>query len=209
MVCGPLVGAAIFGDRSRADSSSLNEFRRGLVAGASGKRKVVNDVLVIGGGVVGLAVARQCAVMGASVLLVEKEDALAAGASSGNSGLGVSGYDAPAGSLEQKCLRRSIQIHPNLYRSFGLSYEHARKCGSLVVAWTPEQLAELPGMLEDGRQSGDTEAAMLTQEELREIEPALSHAALGAVLFPREAIVEPWLVPMGYAESARLHGKNP
>lgn len=48
------------------------------------KDKCIADVIVIGGGVVGLAVARECAVRGASVILVEKEDALAAGASSGN-----------------------------------------------------------------------------------------------------------------------------
>ena len=57
------------------------------------------------------------------------------------------------------------------------------------------------------RLAGDTEAVILSQEELREMEPALSHEALGAVFCPREAVVEPWLVPMGYAESARLHGK--
>ena len=38
------------------------------------------------------------------------------------------------------------------------------------------------------------------------MEPSLSHAALGAVYCPYEAVVEPWLVPMGYAENARLHG---
>ena len=38
------------------------------------------------------------------------------------------------------------------------------------------------------------------------MEPSLSHQALGAVFCPHEAVVEPWLVPMGYAESARLNG---
>jgi L-2-hydroxyglutarate oxidase LhgO len=141
-------------------------------------------------------------------VLLEKEDALAAGASSGNSGLGCTGYDAPVGSLERRLLRRSIQLHPNLYRSFGMSYDHVRKSGSLVVAWTPEQLAKLPAVLDENREAGDTEAVMLSPEELREMEPALSHAALGAVFCPREAVVEPWLVPMGYAESARLHGAD-
>ena len=89
-------------------------------AGAAGASSPF-DVAVIGGGVVGLAVARECAVRGASVVLLEREDALAAGASSGNSGLGCTGYDAPVGSLERRLLRRSIARHPQLYRSFGLS----------------------------------------------------------------------------------------
>ena len=59
------------------------------------------DILVIGGGIVGLAVALECAARGASVVLLEAEDALAAEASSGNSGLGCTGYDAPIGTLER------------------------------------------------------------------------------------------------------------
>ena len=96
--------------------------------------------------------------------------------------------------------------HPELMRSFGLSYDHVRKCGSLVVAWSDEQLAGLEGVLAENREAGDSEARLLSADELRDLEPALSPAALGAVFCPREAVVEPWLVAHGYAESARLHG---
>ena len=173
---------------------------------ASSAREEPFDACVVGGGVVGLAVARECAVRGARVCVVEKEESLASGASSGNSGLGCTGYDAPVGSLERQLLRRSIQRHQHLYRSFGLSHDHVRKCGSLVVAWTPEQLAELVHIIAENREGGDEEATLLTQNELRELEPALSRDAMGAVLCPYEAVVEPWLVPIAYAESARLHG---
>jgi glycerol-3-phosphate dehydrogenase len=164
------------------------------------------DVAVIGGGVVGLAVAREMAVRGRSVVLLEREDAPAAGASSGNSGIGCTGYDAPVGSLERRLLRRAIQLHPALLRSFGMSYEHVRKCGSLVVAWTPEELAKLPSIVAENFEAGDTEAVQLSAAELHELEPSLSTKALGAVLCPREAIVEPWLVPAGYAHSATING---
>lgn len=164
------------------------------------------DVAVIGGGVVGLAVAREMAVRGRRVVLLEREDAVAAAASSGNSGIGCTGYDAPVGTLERRLLRRAIQLHPALLRSFGMSYEHVRKCGSLVVAWTPEELAKLPNILAENLEAGDTEAVQLSAAEVHELEPALSTEALGAVLCPREAVVEPWLVPAGYAHSAKLNG---
>lgn len=107
------------------------------------------DVGVIGGGVVGLSVARECAVRGYRVVLLEREDVVSAAASSGNSGLGCTGYDAPVGSLERQLLRRSIQLHPTLYRSFGLSYvrrtrenddidefTHVRRCtGTRAKVW--------------------------------------------------------------------------
>ena len=57
-----------------------------------------------------------------------RDRCVAAGAAtSGNSGLGCTGYDAPVGSLERRLLRRAIRLHPNLYRSFGLSYAHVQK----------------------------------------------------------------------------------
>jgi glycerol-3-phosphate dehydrogenase len=124
----------------------------------------------------------------------------------GSSGLGHTGYDAPVNSLERRLLRRSIQLHPQLYRSMGLSYEHIKKCGSIVVAWTPEELAKLPGVVQENELAGDDDARLLSQQELRELEPALSHAALGGVLLPREAVVEPWLVPVAYANAAMSHG---
>lgn len=166
------------------------------------------DAVIIGGGVVGLSVARELAVAGQKVAVLEKEQALVTGASGSNSGLGCTGYDAPTGSLERKLLRRSIQRHPNLYRSLGLSYEHVSKSGSLVVAWTPEELKALPRILEENHEIGDGEAKLLSQEELRKLEPALSNKALGAVYVPREMIAEPWLVPIAFAESARLHGAD-
>lgn len=138
--------------------------------------------------------------------VVEREDSVAAGASSGNSGLGCTGYDAPVGSLERRLLRRSIRIHQNLYRSFGLSREHVNKCGSLVVAWTPEELEKLKGVMQENVDAGDTDVELLSVDELREMEPSLSRDALGAVFLPHEAVVEPWLVPMAYAESARRLG---
>lgn len=165
------------------------------------------DIVIIGAGVVGLAVAQSCAIQtNASILVVDKEDVVAAGVSARNSGLGCTGYDAPVGSLERNLLRRSIRRHQNLYRSFGLSSNHVRKCGSLVVAWNENELAKLPSILEENREAGDIDAVLLNQEELRQLEPNLSHQALGAVYCPYESVVEPWLVPMGYAESARLNG---
>jgi glycerol-3-phosphate dehydrogenase len=165
------------------------------------------DLVVIGGGVVGLSVARSCAIQtNASILLIEKGDVVTSGVSARNSGLGCTGYDAPIGSLERRLLRRSIRRHQNLYRSFGLTHNHVRKCGSLVVAWNETELKKLPEILQENRVAGDLEAKLLTQEELQEFEPNISKRALGAVYCPYESVVEPWLVPMGYAESARLNG---
>jgi glycerol-3-phosphate dehydrogenase len=169
------------------------------------------DVAVIGGGVVGCAVARAAAVSGHSVVVYEREDSVAAGAaSSGNSGLGHTGYDAPDGSLEQRLLRRSISLHQALFRSLGLRQHHAGGCprsaGSLVVAWSLDEVDTLRKVLEENHRSGDREVRWVEQPELGVLEPALAHTALAAVHCPHEVVVEPWLVPVAYAENAMRHG---
>ena len=63
-------------------------------------------------------------------------------------------------------------------------------------------------ILADNQRAGDEDARFVSRAELRELEPALGPGALGAVLCPHEAVVEPWLVPLGYAESARLNGAH-
>eukprot|EP01084_Bolivina_argentea_P062276 113867_1 len=167
------------------------------------------DVIVIGGGIVGLSVCRQLLLHNQKVILLEKENNLGASpATSGNSGLGCTGYDAPQGSLERQLLRRSIQLHPQLYKSFGLSYDHVNKCGSLVVAWTENEYEKLPKILEENYEIGDTEAQLLSKEELLEIESSLSSDVCGAIYVPREVISEPWLVAMGYAQSCKNNGAH-
>ena len=99
-----------------------------------------------------------------------------------------------------------FSLPPSL--SFGLSHDHVRKTGSLVVAWTASQLSQLPAVLKANADAGDTSAVLLSRAELLELEPALSAQALGGVYCPREAVVEPFLVPICYASSAIANGAD-
>jgi len=83
----------------RAGNGRRDRWRRPFTAAPAASYHVY-DAVVVGGGVVGLSVLRELAVHGHSVALIEKEEHLVAGAaSSGNSGIGCTGYDAPAGSV--------------------------------------------------------------------------------------------------------------
>jgi glycerol-3-phosphate dehydrogenase len=156
-----------------------------------------------------LAVLRELAVLGKRVALVEKEEHLVAGAaSSGNSGVGCTGYDAPAGSLERALLRRAIQRHPELMRTLGLSYQHVNKCGALVVARSPVEQPGLAEVVRANASAGDTEAHQISRHELLQREPSLAPDVEGAVVVPREVVVEPWLIPIAYAQAALAHGAD-
>ena len=148
------------------------------------------DIVIIGGGLSGLSSALHLSLIARApprILVVESLwGAGSSPASSGNSGLGHTGYDAPVGSLERRLLRRSIEIHPTLYRAMGLSIDrgHVNKSGGSVVRGGAKELAKV---LEENHQAGDLEA---TIED-------------GQVHCPREAVVEPFLVSAGYAEMVR------
>jgi glycerol-3-phosphate dehydrogenase len=77
--------------------------------------------------------------------------------------------------------------------------------GAVVVAWDEEQLRKLPAIAAHSMHNG-VSATILSQTELRRLEPKLSESALGAVHIPDEAIIDPWSAPLGYVRQAILHG---
>ncbi|OQR86342.1 FAD-dependent oxidoreductase [Achlya hypogyna] len=161
------------------------------------------DVVVVGGGVVGTAIFRELSLRGYSAVLLEKNAHLASGASSGNSGIACTGYDAPRGSLEQRCIRRSIQLNAKVHADLGLP---SNPSGSLVVAWTAEELIKLPAIVSLNHELGDTDVKIVDAKALYELEPDLAPGALGAVLVPGEIVVEPWLIPIAYAHHGLANG---
>ena len=167
--------------------------------------KDVHDVIVIGSGLVGMSSALHLSILpnNKPISLLSLDSlprAASSPASSGNSGLGHTGYDAPISSLERRLLRRSIMLHPHLYRKFGLSFNHVNKSsGSLVCA--KENAKELRGVIAENKIAGDEEVVLLNTnfEVDAHLGDDFSHKKIPAAVYcPREAIVEPWLVAMGY-----------
>lgn len=94
------------------------------------------DVAVIGGGVVGCAVFFELNRLGFSCILLEKNKDLMSEASSGNSGMLHTGFDAPKNSLELHCIKRSQERVLDVFDKLGVPYS---KNGSVMVAWNLEQ----------------------------------------------------------------------
>mgnify|MGYP001487266551 FL=1 len=94
------------------------------------------DAAIIGGGVVGCAVARRLALAGISVILLEKASDILDGASKGNSAILHTGFDAPEGSLELECVRNGYREYLKIRKSLNLPL---LKTGALIAAWTPDE----------------------------------------------------------------------
>jgi L-2-hydroxyglutarate oxidase LhgO len=143
------------------------------------------DTVVIGAGVVGLAVARALALAGREVLVLEREAQIGMGTSSRNSEVIHAGIYYPAGSLKARLCVEGRALLYAYCAERGIAH---RRCGKLIVATTPSQLAALPAIVDKARANGVDDLRLLSQAEARALEPAL--ACLGAVHSPSTGIVD-------------------
>jgi glycerol-3-phosphate dehydrogenase len=160
------------------------------------------DVAIVGGGVVGTAVAMRLSLTTARVCLLEQADDLAEGASKGNSGIAECGYDTVPGSLETKLVRASSPRWEDLAGRLDVPF---KRLGSLSVAITEEEAGRLPHLLE-GAQANGVSAEILSGDEARRLEPMISPSCRGALYLPEEGIIDPLRLTFGYAELAALNG---
>ena len=139
---------------------------------------------MVGGGLVGLAAAREFVRRGLRVAVIEKETQVAAHQSGHNSGVIHSGlYYKPGSFRARLCVSGRIKL-AEFCRAHGVAFEI---CGKLVVATQPEELARLDGLLARGLENG-LQLKRLGPEEIREFEP---HArGLAALQVPEAGIAD-------------------
>ena len=103
----------------------------------------IRDVVVVGAGIVGSAIARALAGTSLSVTLLEARDDVGDGTSKANTALLHTGYDATPGTLESRLVARGYELLGAYAEQTGIPVEHT---GALLVAWTDEELEALPGL---------------------------------------------------------------
>lgn len=143
------------------------------------------ECIVIGGGVVGLALARELALRGREVVLLEAEDRVGTGISSRNSEVIHAGIYYPAGSLKA---RLCVAGNRALYAYCTAHAVAHRRCGKLIVATEPAQVEALRGLEARARANGVRDLQWLEAEEAHRLEPQLRCAA--ALLSPSTGIVD-------------------
>ncbi|MEG0539967.1 MAG: FAD-dependent oxidoreductase, partial [Comamonas sp.] len=143
------------------------------------------DSIVIGAGVVGLAVGRALAMSGREVIVLEAADAIGTGTSSRNSEVIHAGIYYPAGSLKAQLCVKGKELLYDYCAQKGLDF---RRCGKLIVATSAAQVGQLEQIKKKAQANGVHDMQMLTREQAKALEPALEcHAAL---LSPSTGIVD-------------------
>ncbi|WP_433989301.1 L-2-hydroxyglutarate dehydrogenase (plasmid) [Pseudoseohaeicola sp. NH-UV-7] len=162
-----------------------------------------HDAIIIGGGVIGCAIARRLTLEGWNVALLEKAVDILDGASKGNSAILHTGFDAPSGSLEQQCVADGYAEYIDIHRRLNLSLDRA---GALVIAWNDAEEAALPALMDQARANGVTDIAPLSAAQTRELEPELAQGVRASFRVPREYLVDPWSAPYAYLMQAVVNG---
>ncbi|MER6996742.1 FAD-dependent oxidoreductase [Streptomyces sp. NPDC000410] len=161
------------------------------------------DVVVIGAGVVGAAIARELARYPLRTAVVEAAGDVGEGTSKANTAILHTGFDAVPGSLEARLVRDGSRRLTAYAAEAGIPVE---PLGALLVAWDEEQLAALPRLAEKATRNGYTDARITGPEELAAREPHVAPGALGALDVPGESIICPWTTTLAYATQAVRSG---
>ena len=155
------------------------------------------EVLVIGGGVIGCAIARELSKFKSETVLLEKETDVGSGVSKGNSGVLHTGLYYPKGSLKAKLCVEGRLMFPELAKQLDVPYKF---CGKHVIAQTEEELEDLEGLKAVGEGNGVEGLTIISGEELKKREPRLD--ALYALYSSVAGIFPPYLFTIALAENA-------
>ena len=163
------------------------------------------DVLVIGAGAVGCAIARELTKYQLKVTVVDKNEDVGGCASKSNSAIIHTGYDASPGTLESELVVAANPMYDQLTEDLDIPF---KRIGGILPAFTEEQFEKLPSLKEKAFKNRVYDVEYRTGEQLLEMEPNLNPAVKGGLYIPRESIIDPFLFVVAMAENAQENGAS-
>jgi glycerol-3-phosphate dehydrogenase len=161
------------------------------------------NIVIVGGGVVGCAIARACAQRWSDVFLLEALPKLGMGTSSRNSGVIHSGIYYPPSSLKARHCLRGNRLTYEFCTAHSVPH---RKTGKIVVAASPAELPELEALMENGRANGVEDLRIIDRAAVRRREPHVE--GFQALDVPSTGIVASEDLVKAYARLAEDHGAH-
>lgn len=161
------------------------------------------DIIVIGAGVIGCAVARELSRYNARILVIDKNADVCEGTSKANSAIIHSGYDAENGTLKAQFNVRGNAMMDGLCRDLDVPF---KRIGSLTVCTDPDDIVKLEALRERGVKNGVPKLRILNREEILSIEPNIADGVVAALYAPTAGIICPFKLTIALAENAFTNG---
>jgi glycerol-3-phosphate dehydrogenase len=161
------------------------------------------DVAIIGGGVVGCAIARELSRFRLRVVLLERQEEVGFGTSKTNSGIIHAGHHSSPATLKGRLVVRGNALFDQLERDLGFGF---RRVGELVVAREKSELAVLEQLKAQGEAKGVPGLELWNAERLRREEPNLSNKLVAALHAPSAGVINPYELVFALMENAKANG---
>ena len=161
------------------------------------------DVVVIGAGAVGCAIARELSKYEVSVIVVDKNEDVGGDASKSNSAIIHTGYDATPGSLESQLVVAANPMYDEICKDLDVPF---KRIGAILPAITDEQFEKLPAIKAKAFNNRVYDVEYKSAEELLKMEPNLHPDVKGGLWIPRESIIDPFILVQAMAENAVANG---
>lgn len=161
------------------------------------------DVIVIGAGIVGSALARKFSGYRLSVALLDAKADVGDGISKANTAILHTGFDAKPGTLESRMVRSGYQLLSDYASVTGIPVEHV---GAILVAWNQEQLHALPSLQDKALANGYDKTHLMSPEEVYVQLPHLGSGVVGGLAVPDESIICTWTTNLALATEAVMRG---
>jgi len=159
------------------------------------------DMVIIGGGVVGCAIARELSKYKVSVAVLEKEDDVGWGISCRNSGVVHAGFNNKPGTLMAQFCVKGNKSFAGFCHQLDVPY---KKIGKLVIAKKKEEIKGLQKLKQQGDANGVDNLQIIDFNEVKRLEPNIE--GIAALYSPETAITSPYLLTIALAENALNNG---
>jgi glycerol-3-phosphate dehydrogenase len=159
------------------------------------------DIIIVGAGAVGCAVARELSRYDLKIAVLEKESDVASETSGRNSAVVHAGFNNKPGSLMAKLCVEGNEGFEKICSELDIPY---KKTGKLIVAFDQSDFAGIDKLIENGRKNGVKGLEFVNAETVKKLEPYVGGA--GAMLSPNTAITNPFIYTVALAENAAVNG---
>jgi glycerol-3-phosphate dehydrogenase len=161
------------------------------------------DVIVIGGGIVGVSIARELSRYELRIAILEKEEELAFGVSKANSGIVHPGTQNPPRSLKGRLCVQGNRLTKEICDKLGVEF---KQVGELVVAFDEQETETLLKLKREGEMLGVPRLEIVGPDWLRANEPNLNREAVAALHAPTAGVVSPYRLVYALSENAVRNG---